>query len=80
MRSVLIFRKAYGMWFHFINLLIYLVFITSLTAFVATYTFAESTGGGSGGHAAGKYTTGAWLGNTSQPPVESRGKYAPDVS
>ena len=34
-------RFAYGLWFHLVNLLLYLVFLASLTGFVAMYDFTH---------------------------------------
>ena len=35
-------RYAYGMWLHVINLLVYIIFLISLTTFVAIYDFKKT--------------------------------------
>ena len=35
------YRFAYGLWFHLFNLVLYLVFLASLSGFVATYDYSH---------------------------------------
>lgn len=40
---LILIRLAYGIWFHSINLILYLTFLVSMTVFVATYDYDHGT-------------------------------------
>ncbi len=39
--SLILFRQAYGMWFHMTNLIIYTMFLASLTAFITSFDHSD---------------------------------------